>query len=424
MIIKRADGREIKVMGYKPAPPKAGTKKYASKKFASAKLPSKVDLRSYMTEVEQQGGTNSCVANAVAGAYEYLVKRHLGDEAYDVSRLFIYYNARYIREIEEDEGCLIQDAIEGLKEYGACSEETWTFDEEIVNEEPSEEAYEEAANFLVESVELVPLELDAWKSALAEGNPIIFGINLYQSFDKQRKKGLVPMPSETEASRESHGGHAMLCVGYSDKDKVFIVRNSWGEDWGDGGYCYIPYSYLVNPKFNDGDSWIIQRLDNFEIDEETWEEDENYETVMQDLTEDLDSMSEEDYEAMIEAMGDYPVEFRIGLIMMYAAYTDEEFTDEEYDEIAVYLERTLERVSTSDLDCEALLEMCYEEMENEELVYESIDLLGNYLSNETLAKIVSDLEEIIGVDELAEAEENFVAELIEAWQIEYGEEEE
>jgi C1A family cysteine protease len=46
----------------------------------------------------------------------------------------------------------------------------------------------------------------------------------------------------------------MLCVGYSDPDRVFIVRNSWGSDWGDKGYCYIPYDYLMSEKYNDGDS--------------------------------------------------------------------------------------------------------------------------------------------------------------------------
>ncbi len=60
-------------------------------------LPEKVDLRPYMTEVEDQSNSNSCCANAVAGAYEYLCKRkamETGDSVGDISRLFIYYVGR------------------------------------------------------------------------------------------------------------------------------------------------------------------------------------------------------------------------------------------------------------------------------------------------------------------------------------------
>lgn len=417
MILRRADGKERIVMGYKPSTPKKGVKKYSTTRFSDKQLPSKVDLRPKMTTIEYQGQTNSCVANAVAGAYEYLALQHL-DEPYDVSRLFIYYNARLVSSDEiEDSGSYIQDAIESLKEYGACSEETWQFDEDYVNEEPSEEAYEEAANFLLESVELVPVELHAWKHALAEGNPIIFGISLYASFDKHKKRGFVPMPTKNESERGSHAGHAMLCVGYSDKDKVFIVRNSWGEDWGENGYCYIPYDYLINKKYNDGDCWIIKQLDNFEIDEETWAEDDEYDTILEDLETEISNLTDEEYEDLLDAMGEYPLEFRITLIMLYAAYTDEEFTDEEYEEIAAYLETTLETVSTSDWDYEEMMNLAYEEMENEELVYESIDLLGEYLSNEVLAKIVNDIFEVIAVDDLADEEADFLNELMEHWQI-------
>lgn len=425
LVFKRPDGTERKVMGYRAAKPREGAKKYNASKIKQEDLPAKVDLRPHMTTIENQGSTSSCVANAVAGAYEYLVKKHLGEEAYEVSRMFIYYNARYIGEIEGDEGCIVQDAIEGLKEYGACSEETWEFDENIVNEEPSEEAYEEAANFLVESVEHIPLDMYSWKHALAEGNPIIFGMSLFDSFDKQKKKGLVPVPSDKETSRESHAGHSMLCVGYSDKEKLFIVRNSWGKSWGDKGYCYIPYDYLINPKFNDGDSWIIKRLDNFEIDQDTWtENEEDCEDMVEDVSTEISNMSDQDYKEMVEAMGtEYPLEFRIGLIVMYAAYQDEEISDEEREEIASYLEKILKDVTTTELDAEAILELAEEECENEDLVYESVELLGEYLSAGTLAKIVSQIQEIVEVDDLAEDEENFVYELIEAWEIEEGEQE-
>lgn len=229
--ITRSDGTEFKTVGYRYAAPNPGTTKYAAQKYGESELPAKVDLRQYMTKVENQRDTSSCVANAVAGAYEYLVKRYKGNDSYDVSRLFIYYNARKLQGWEdEDSGSLIADAIEGLKKWGACSEDTWPFDEDAVLEKPKKKAYEEAQNFLVEDVKLVPMTLHDWRHALAEGHPIVFGISLYESFDSHRRKGLVPIPSKKEVLREEHGGHAMLCVGYSDADRTFIVRNSWGKN--------------------------------------------------------------------------------------------------------------------------------------------------------------------------------------------------
>jgi C1A family cysteine protease len=414
LTIKKADGKNFTVSGYKFSQTKLGSFKLATSKYNSEDLPQKVDLRNFMTKVENQEELKSCTANAVAGAYEYLVKRHKEME-YDVSRLFIYYNARYIGNMEsKDAGCYIADAIQGLKEYGACSEETYPYQKQLVNTEPHQDAYDEAASFLVESVERIDNELNAWKSALAEGNPIIFGLLLFASFDNHRKKGLVPVPSEADQSRASHSGHAMLCVGYSDPDQVFIVRNSWGQNWGDGGYCYIPYKYLINDKFNMGDSWIINRLDNFEDDKEEYWSDEE-ESILDSLESEIGNMSDEEYETMTEAMGDYPVEQRIALILLWAASSDE-LSDEEYSEIASYLEKILSFIGI-ECNVEELLQNTNEYVGNEELLEESVSLLNEYLSKKALAQTITDVENIIGVDEYSAEEEEFVSYLIESWQI-------
>ena len=93
-VIERADGTSRNLSGYRYAARPEGARDYQSSTFGADRLPAKVDLRTLMSNVENQGQLNSCVANAVAGAYEYLAKRHLGDDSYDVSRLFVYYNAR------------------------------------------------------------------------------------------------------------------------------------------------------------------------------------------------------------------------------------------------------------------------------------------------------------------------------------------
>jgi len=238
-------------------------------------LPQKIDLRKFLTSIELQVG-NSCVANALAGAYEYMAKRELGNSE-DVSRLYIYYNARYLDDMhDKDGGSYIQTAIDGLIEYGACKEPLWPNVYDSINEEPAGEAYDQGSQFKVVEKEFIDTDLDLWKETLAEGYPITFAINTFKSFDDANKnKGRVPMPKASDNVRETHGWHAMLCVGYSDIDKVFIVRNSWGDKWGDGGYCYIPYDYVMTREYNSNDSWIIKSIENLDYSSDIEVEDED-----------------------------------------------------------------------------------------------------------------------------------------------------
>lgn len=259
--------------GYKIGKVPDDANKKASKNVES--IPQKVDLRKFLSSIEYQVG-NSCVANAMAGAYEYLAKRELG-EAGDISRLYIYYNARYLDgSHEEDTGSYMRKAIDGLIEYGACNENLWPNDYERINEEPPQDAYDQGSNFKIVSTEYIETELNIWRETLAEGYPIAFALNTFKNFDDANKnKGRVPMPKDNEETRTTHGWHAMLCVGYSDIDRVFIVRNSWGETWGDKGYCYIPYDYMMHENYNAHDSWIIKSIENLDYSQDIEIEDED-----------------------------------------------------------------------------------------------------------------------------------------------------
>jgi C1A family cysteine protease len=53
------------------------------------------------------------------------------------------------------------------------------------------------------------------------------------------------------------GGHAVMAVGYNDASQRFLVRNSWGSDWGVGGYFTIPYAYLSDADLADV-FWVIR----------------------------------------------------------------------------------------------------------------------------------------------------------------------
>lgn len=411
-IIERADGTTQEVSGYRYKPAGRDVRRSEPR---GGNLPRKVDLRRHMSDIEDQGALNSCTANAVAGAYEYLVRRHWGDDAYDVSRLFVYFNARAEDDDEDvDEGTPISSAIQGLQVYGACSEEAWPYDEDAVNVEPHDDAYYEAAHFLIEDVELVPTDLETWKQVLSDGYPIVFGLLLYNSFDKQRRRGLVPRPTKKERTRGEHGAHAMLCVGYSDRDEVFLVRNSWGRAWGDEGYCYIPYSYLMSDKHNLEDSWIIRQIEEIEPEPEPDDDD----SIIGTLGGILSALTDAVFGEVIDAMDTVPLEVRIGLVMLCAAGADGELSDEEIEELVAYMEHVLETLGIDNADASGVLEQAMDRVDDEDLVEESVAVIGDNLPRDALAAIVGELFVIAEADGLDEDEEDFVHALVEAWQLE------
>lgn len=220
--------------------------------FATATtLPKSVDLSKQMSAVEDQGQLGSCTANALAGNLEYLYLKK--KDQFQASRLFIYYNERLaIHETNVDSGANLRDGIKMLSTYGVCSEVTWPYNISSFKQKPNAQAYQEGLSRKITQYLRVQ-GLDEMKKCLAEGYPFVFGISVFESFesDKVAKTGTVPAPKKGE---QNLGGHAMLCVGYNDSTKRFIVRNSWGSSWGKNGYCTLPYSYMETAD----DLWTIR----------------------------------------------------------------------------------------------------------------------------------------------------------------------
>ena len=88
--------------------------------------------------------------------------------------------------------------------------------------------------------------------ALNNNYPVIIGTLVYDSFDRTgRDNGIVSIPTELE---NVLGGHAMCLVGYDMRQRLLLARNSFGEDWGLKGYCWIPFDYAEQ---NFMDMWVI-----------------------------------------------------------------------------------------------------------------------------------------------------------------------
>jgi len=218
-------------------------------------LPKSVDLRDHMPSVYDQGQLSSCTGNAICGAFEYKLHKQ-GITDFMPSRLFVYYNERDIEgTVNEDTGAELRDGVKSVNQLGVCPESMWIYDPNKLTSKPTSDCYTEALKHQVLSYAAVKQDLNSLKGCLAEGNPIIFGMQIFDSFesDEMASTGVLNMPQPGE---QNLGGHAVLIVSYNDDTQRFIIRNSWGSDWGQQGYFTIPYIYVTNPNLC-CDFWTI-----------------------------------------------------------------------------------------------------------------------------------------------------------------------
>lgn len=224
-----------------------------------AELPPLVDLRPQCSPVENQGNLNSCTANALVGALEFLEKKD-GVPFADLSRLFVYYNERVLEHaVRSDSGAMLRDGIKTLNHQGVCTEKNWPYNIPGFKAKPAAACFREALTHRITSYQRL-LTLDQMRSCLAEGFPFVFGFTVYKNFESKETaaSGVLNLPQPGE---QVLGGHAVLAVGYDDAGKRFIVRNSWGAAWGQQGYFTMPYDYLADRNLSD-DFWTIRRSEN------------------------------------------------------------------------------------------------------------------------------------------------------------------
>ena len=88
--------------------------------------------------------------------------------------------------------------------------------------------------------------------ALNQSKPVVIGMTLYDSFmTVNTKRPELSLPGDYDFVI---GGHAVCVVGYSLPKQQFIIKNSFGKDWGDSGYGWMPFEYF--------EKWIFDPVVN------------------------------------------------------------------------------------------------------------------------------------------------------------------
>jgi hypothetical protein len=262
---------ETNVFGYLPDPPKAAGEQpdwsFTEKLRPALKIvwPGDVDLSPHTTSTNQYSA-GSCAGNATADSVEVLNSIE-GLAKVELSRLFVYTLARNFMDvdldgksdIDKDDGTYIRLCFDVLSKFGICREDLagdkggWPYDLSKLHVLPSLKAMRAATGHRIHSYyridETGQDRVDAILAALRGNHPVVFGTSVTRAFTQLRDAGPVA-PPEGEATI---GGHAMMLCGY-DRTKGFLMHNSWGTGWGDGGFAYLTEDYLAWD--GTGDIWV------------------------------------------------------------------------------------------------------------------------------------------------------------------------
>lgn len=234
-----------------------------------APLPSSLDSRATKDGILNQGDTSSCTGHALAAVINTIKgapwavddkrKRPKGDPP-EVSPYMLYHLARRYDEYdgEADIGSSLRGAFKGWFNHGVVPRAEWSEIDSPAQNRLEDKDFQSLAreNPLGAFYRVNAFRLDDMQSAINELNAICCSAAVHSGWKKpkhlkqgKREMYVILRPGQLD----NLGGHAFAMVGYNDVG--FLVQNSWGKEWGKGGFATLPYDDWLDSAW---DAWVAR----------------------------------------------------------------------------------------------------------------------------------------------------------------------
>ena len=224
----------------------------ALSRAAAADLPNAFDLRdvnghSYIGSVKDQGDCGGCYAFGAMAAAESTYNRAMGlydDEAVDLSESFIIWTlSQYYEGIKGCDGSSIDyEELTGILNYGVVTESVYPYSTTDPGEE--NDHLDSASTLFSEWYRIPPNDIETMKRIIHTFGALDGAVEVDYAFD-QYEGGIFSNSTrsvEDVLAYTAYTNHAISLVGWNDEGGTWILRNSWGEAWGEDGYMYIDYT--------------------------------------------------------------------------------------------------------------------------------------------------------------------------------------
>ena len=201
-------------------------------------LPDSLDWRNnngnWVTPVKSQGECGSCWDFSAVGQVEswWMLHNNRPDSMIDLSEQFVLSCSA-----GGCNGWWASNALEFIKNTGVPLESCFEYaaDDAIPCEEACENWQEQAVKIpgwgYITGDEAI---VDNIKNALLR-HPVSANFSIYEDF-RSYSSGVYE-----HVWGDYEGGHAILIVGWNDREQSWICKNSWDEDWGEDGYFRIKW---------------------------------------------------------------------------------------------------------------------------------------------------------------------------------------
>ncbi len=207
-------------------------------------LPPSFDLSSSLPEIGSQGRQGSCVAWAT-GYYLKSFQENLEDiksgttaPNNQMSPAFVYNQIKLGGSCAG--GSQIPTALDLISNDGITTLQEMPYNENECDTQPTDDQNTSAQNNKIASYAYLDGDIlfDQTKAFLLNNQPVVIAISIdRQYFGAIDENG----DSIYRKFKNPDGAHAMLVVGYDDAKNAFKVVNSWGSEWGNGGFVWIDY---------------------------------------------------------------------------------------------------------------------------------------------------------------------------------------